>query len=62
MDATANEAEGVNIRGFPTLIFYPKDNKEGVEYDGDRDLESFKEWLGKHSSVYKAALQKHDEL
>jgi protein disulfide-isomerase A1 len=24
-DATANEAEGVNIRGFPTIIFYPKD-------------------------------------
>merc|ERR1719465_170110 len=26
-DATANEVNGVNIRGYPTLRFYPKDNK-----------------------------------
>jgi len=49
-DATANEAEAVQVRGYPTLIFYSKDNKEGVTYDGDRDLDGFKEWLDKHSS------------
>lgn len=27
MDATANEAEGVNIEGFPTIKFYPANNK-----------------------------------
>lgn len=44
-DATVNEAEGVEVRGYPTLIFYPKDNKEGVTYEGDRDVESMKAWL-----------------
>lgn len=53
-DATANEADGVEVQGYPTLIFYPKDNKAGVTYDGDRDLESFKKWLNEHSPVLKA--------
>lgn len=37
-DATANEAEGVEIRGYPTIVFYPKDKKEGIDYSGNRDL------------------------
>ncbi len=44
-DATANEADGVEVRGFPTLIFYPAGNKAGVNYEGERDLESFKKWI-----------------
>jgi len=27
MDATANEVEGVQIQGFPTIKFYPANNK-----------------------------------
>ena len=61
-DATANEAEGVNIRGYPTLRFYPKDNKAGIEYEADRDLEAFKDWLAKNSSAYKKHFNRHDEL
>ena len=38
MDSTLNEVQGVAIRGFPTLIYYPKDNKEGVNYEGGREL------------------------
>ena len=52
-DATTNEAEGVNIRGYPTLIFYSKENKEGVTYEGERDLDGFKEWLSENSSAVK---------
>ena len=44
-DATANEAEGVEIQGFPTLIFYPRDNKAGVPYEAGRELPDFKGWL-----------------
>jgi len=52
-DATVNEADGVQIKGYPTLIFYPKDNKDGVNHDGDRELEDFKNWLSKNSPVLK---------
>ena len=61
-DATANEADGVNVKGFPTLIFYPKDNKDGVTYEGDRDLDSFVSWLEQNSPVLKATTAKSEEL
>merc|ERR1740138_1524475 len=54
-DATANEADGVQIGGYPTLIFYPKDNKAGVTYEGDRDLEGFTKYLTENSAVLKEA-------
>jgi len=61
-DATANEAEGVEVRGYPTLIFYPRDNKAGVNFDGDRTLEPLKKWLEENSPVLKAGGAAHDEL
>ena len=55
MDSTENEVTGVEVQGFPTLIFYPKDNKTGVKFEGDRDLSAFKTYLNENSSAYQAA-------
>jgi len=56
-DATVNEADGVEVRGYPTLIFYPKDNKEGIVYDGDREIEGFKAWLAEKASSVKGGAE-----
>lgn len=64
MDATANEVDGVDIRGYPTLKFYPRGKKSSpVDYDGNRDTEGFKAWIKENSAAYKAyAGGKTDEL
>ena len=63
-DATANEVAGLQIRGYPTLKFYPKDNKAGIDYDGERDLAAFQDWLRQNSSAMRshAAQAANDEL
>lgn len=60
-DATANEADGVNIRGYPTLKFYPKNGAEAIDYDGERTIDGFKSWLKEHSESYKAVAGTQEE-
>ena len=64
MDSTANEVDGVDIRGYPTLKFYPKGSKNSpVDYDGGRDLEAFRTYLNEKSEAVKAAASgKSEEL
>jgi len=51
MDATANEVDGVSIQGFPTLKFWPANKKSApLDYEGDRTLEGFVQYLQKHST------------
>lgn len=46
MDGTANEVEGIQVSGYPTLIFFPKNRKEGgVPYNGERDLQGMMKFL-----------------
>ena len=39
MDGTENEHANVEVKGFPTIMFFPAgEDKKGVAYDGGRDL------------------------
>jgi protein disulfide-isomerase A1 len=53
-DATVNEVAGLEIRGYPTLKWYPKGGKAGSDYGGGREIGDFKTWLAENSSAYKA--------
>ena len=52
MDGTANEVEGLQIRGFPTIQLYKKDGKnEPVDFQGERTLAGFIEFLEKETGL-----------
>ena len=53
--ATSNEVERLEIRGYPTSKFFTKDNKAAVDFDGERDFESFKKWLSKNAPSLKGS-------
>lgn len=62
-DSTANEVEGVDIRGYPTLKFYPKGQKNSpVDYDGGREIENIRDYLKEKSEAYKRYLENKSEL
>jgi protein disulfide-isomerase A1 len=51
IDATANSyPETIDVKGFPTLIFFPADNKQGITYNEERDLDSLKDFIVEHAS------------
>mmetsp|Transcript_12555 Transcript_12555/g.17449 ORF Transcript_12555/g.17449 Transcript_12555/m.17449 type:complete len:457 (-) Transcript_12555:283-1653(-) len=63
MDSTANEVSEPEVRGFPTLYFFPADNKAGVKYEAGRDLEDFISYIDENRKSSKAATAEgHDEL
>ncbi|XP_053195661.1 protein disulfide-isomerase A2 [Scomber japonicus] len=45
MDSTANEVDSLDIRGFPTLKYFPAGGKEVVDYTAKRDLETMSKFL-----------------
>jgi len=52
IDATANDVPPkLNIRGFPTIIFFPANQKDTpVEYQGPRHLEDLAKFIHTHAS------------
>lgn len=50
-DATQNEIEGIPISGFPTLKFFPSNNKHTpVDFSGDRTEEGILKFLKDHAT------------
>lgn len=60
MDSTANEVdvEGLAVSGFPTIFFFPGQNKRPVKYEGGRELDDFVSYLDEHATP----AVKHSEL
>jgi len=51
MDATANAApDNVEIKGYPTLMFFPADDKTGIPYNGERDLDNLMQFVHEKAS------------
>jgi len=52
IDATANDVDPkLGIRGFPTLKFFPANNKTPVEYNGDRTQEDLAAFISQQASI-----------
>jgi len=49
IDATENDTPE-DIKGFPTLLFYPKGETTAVKYGGDRTQEAIVEWIKEHAT------------
>jgi len=49
IDATENDTPE-EIRGFPTLLFYPKGQTTAVKYEGDRKGDAIVEWIKEHAT------------
>jgi len=45
MDSTVNEVTNVKVKGFPTIKLFKKGDNKVVDYNGDRTLDSFIEFL-----------------
>eukprot|EP01084_Bolivina_argentea_P041079 75797_1 len=49
IDATENDTPEV-IKGFPTLIFYPKHQSKGIKYTGEKKHKDVVEWITENAS------------
>jgi protein disulfide-isomerase-like protein len=56
-DDAANKglASRFGVSGFPTIKFFPKDNKAGEEYSGGRDLEDFVTFINSKAGTQRAS-------
>jgi len=68
MDATANEIDGLNIGGYPTIKWYGADKSHPIDFEGERDYDDMKDFIEeKINPDYvkpkreKKAAPKHDE-
>lgn len=62
IDSTANEVEGIAISGFPTLKFFPANNKAGIDYRGDRNEQGITEFIREKATALKQSQDRKEEL
>lgn len=49
-DGTLNEVEGVEISGYPTILWYGKDKSaEPIKFNGERDTQGIIDWIKDHT-------------
>jgi protein disulfide-isomerase A1 len=52
MDGTENEHGDVEVKGYPTILFWPAEKgAKPVAYDGDRSLKGFTKFLKKQAKI-----------
>ncbi|CAO4370235.1 unnamed protein product [Caenorhabditis nigoni] len=61
LDATLNELADIKVNSFPTLKLWPAGSSTPVDYDGDRNLEKFEEFVNKYAGS-ESVSQEHEEL
>jgi len=61
VDATANDTPA-DIQGFPTIIFYPANNKKGITYEGERSESALAAFVRENGATFGEGGAKHDEL
>jgi len=62
VDATANDTPA-DIKGFPTLIFYPANNKENpITYKGERSKQALADFIRENAHTLKKVASKHEDL
>ena len=69
LDGTLNEVEGLDISGYPTLLWYGKDKTVApIQFNGGRDAEGIIAWIRDHTEhawvepVVEAAGEDEEEL
>jgi hypothetical protein len=65
IDSTANEIDGVPINGFPTIKFFPANNKQNpIDYNDERTEEGFIKFLKEHATLpwVEASGKEHSDL
>jgi len=56
VDADAHKDVGTKygVQGFPTIKFFPRDNKDGEDYNGGRDADSFVNFINDKSKTHRS--------
>jgi len=59
-DKYRDVGERYGVTGFPTIKFFPKANKDGVDYNGGRDIKDFVDFMNKEAGTYRTVDGKLD--